>query len=104
VLARFGHLEAIPADFRQWNVNVSGASTLAATLTGNIELAMLFRTLATLRTDVALFDTVDQLRWNGPTAEFDMVARRLDGAVAGSRRFPRSRRTLSTPAGETPTT
>jgi len=103
VLARFGHLEAIPADFRQWNVNVSGASTLAATLTGNIELAMLFRTLATLRTDVALFDSVDQLRWSGPRAEFDELARRLDSAVAGSRRFPRSRRTLSTPAGEKPT-
>jgi 5'-3' exonuclease len=104
VLARFGHLEAIPADFREWNVNVSGASTLAATLTANIELAMLFKTLATLRTDVALFDSVDQLRWGGPKAEFDELARRLDAAVTGSRRFPHSRRALSAPAGETPTT
>ena len=104
VLAKFGHLEAIPADFREWHVNVSGASTLAATLTGNMELAMLFRTLATLRTDIALFDSVDQLRWSGPRAEFDEIAKRLDAAVAGSRRFPRSRRTLTTPAGETPTT
>jgi 5'-3' exonuclease len=104
VLARFGHIEAIPADFREWKVNVSGASTLAATLTGNMELAMLFRTLATLRTDVALFDNIDQLRWNGPGGKFDEVAKRLDAAVAVSRRFPRSRRTLSTPAGETPAT
>jgi 5'-3' exonuclease len=104
VLARFGHIEAIPADFREWKVNVSGASTLAATLTGNMELAMLFRTLATLRSDIALFDNVDQLRWSGPGADFDEVAKRLDAAVAGSRRFPRSRRTLSTPAGETPAT
>jgi 5'-3' exonuclease len=104
VLSKFGHLEAIPGDFREWHVNVSGASTLAATLTGNMELATLFRTLATLRTDIALFDSVDQLRWSGPTSEFDELAKRLDAAVAGSRRFPRSRRTLSTPAEETPLT
>ena len=41
---------------------------------------MLFRTLATLRTDIALFDDVDQLRWNGPTPAFDSLAARLDAA------------------------
>ena len=100
VLAKFGHIEAIPADFRDWNVNVSGASTLAATLARDMDRALLFRTLATLRTDVALFDDVDQLRWNGPTAEFDEIARRLDAAVAGSPRFPRGRRTVSVPEPE----
>ena len=104
VLSKFGHLEAIPSDFREWHVNVSGASTLAATLSANMGLAMLFRKLATLRTDIALFDNVDQLRWSGPKADFDEIAKRLDAAVAGTRRFPRSRRTLSTPAGETPVT
>lgn len=95
VLAKFGHIETIPTDFRHWNVNVSGASTLAATLVANMELALLFRTLATLRSDIALFDNVDQLRWSGPKADFDEIARGLDAAVAGSRRFPRSRRTSS---------
>jgi 5'-3' exonuclease len=102
VLAKFGHLESIPADFREWNVNVSGASTLAATLAGNMELANLFRILATLRIDIPLFDNVDQLRWTGPTSGFNELARKLDAAVAGSRRFPRSRRTLSTPEPEAP--
>ena len=102
VLSKFGHLESIPADFHEWNVNVSGASTLAATLAGNSELAKLFRTLATLRTDIALFDNVDQLRWTGPASGFDALAKKLDAAVAGKRRFPRSRRTLSTPESETP--
>ena len=97
VLAKFGHLEAIPSDFRDWHVNVSGASTLAATLSANMQLALLFRTLAVLRTDIALFDNVDQLRWGGPKADFDEIARRLDAAVAGSRRFPRSGRALSAP-------
>jgi 5'-3' exonuclease len=97
VLAKFRHLEAIPADFREWGVNVSGASTLAATLARDMERAKLFRTLATLRTDIALFDDVDQLRWKGPAAGFDEVAKRLDAAIAGSRKFPRGRRTLSVP-------
>jgi 5'-3' exonuclease len=93
VLARFGHLESIPADFREWKVNVSGASTLATTLAANLELAMLFRKLATLRADISLFANVDELRWSGPSAGFDEIARGLDAAAGGSRRFPRSRRT-----------
>ena len=65
VLARYGHLEAIPADPRQWSVNVGSAARLAQTLERDRERAMLFRTLATLRSDIALFDDVDELRWNG---------------------------------------
>jgi 5'-3' exonuclease len=64
VLARFGHLEDIPTDWREWHVNAAHASALAHTLSGERERAMLFRRLATLRTDIALFDDVDQLRWN----------------------------------------
>ncbi|HWZ81266.1 MAG TPA: hypothetical protein VNW47_01505 [Terriglobales bacterium] len=41
---------------------------------------MLFRKLATLRTDLALFDNVDQLRWNGPTSAFDVLTARLGTA------------------------
>jgi 5'-3' exonuclease len=102
VLAKFGNLEAIPGDFREWSVNVSGASTLSATLTRDMERALLFRTLATLRTDIPLFDNVDQLRWAGPAAGFDEIAKNLDAVVAGSRRFPRSRRALNVPEPEIP--
>ena len=102
LLAKFGHLESIPADFREWNVNVSGASTLAATLARDMDRAILFRTLATLRTDIALFDNIDQMRWTGPQASFNDIARRLDAAVTGSRRFPRSRRTVSPPEPRIP--
>jgi 5'-3' exonuclease len=65
VLARYGHLEAIPADARDWNVNVSSPAKLAQTLQRDRDLALLFRTLATLRTDISLFDDVEALRWNG---------------------------------------
>jgi 5'-3' exonuclease len=81
VLARFGHLESIPADWRDWHVDVANAGALANTLARERESALLFRVLATLRTDLALFDDVDQLHWTGPTPEFDALAARLDAAV-----------------------
>ena len=86
VLAKFLHLEAIPADSREWYVNVANPSALANTLSRERERALLFRTLATLRTDIDLFDNVDQLRWSGPTPEFAAIAARLDDAVTEGRR------------------
>ena len=84
VLAKFVHLEAIPSDWREWHVNVASAGALAQTLADERDRAFLFRTLATLRTDIALFDDVDELRWNGPGASFEAVGRRLDAAVTRS--------------------
>jgi 5'-3' exonuclease len=81
VLAKFKHLEAIPADWQEWRVNASRAAALAATFERDRELAYLFRTLATLRTDIPVFDTVDALRWEGPTSAFPDVAARLDTAA-----------------------
>ncbi len=86
VLAKFFHLEAIPPDSREWRVNVTNAGALADTLSRERERALLFRTLATLRTDIELFDNVDQLRWSGPTPEFAAIAARLDAAVTEGRR------------------
>jgi 5'-3' exonuclease len=86
VLAKFAHLESVPTDHREWRVNVANASALAATLSRERERALLFRTLATLRTDIALFDDVDQLRWNGPTPVFAALAARLDAARSETRR------------------
>jgi len=81
VLAKFLHLEAIPADSREWQVNAANAGALADILVREKENALLFRTLATLRTDIPLFDDLDQLRWKGPTPEFEGIAARLDEAV-----------------------
>ena len=85
VLAKFGHLERIPLDCREWRVNAASASALAATLAREMDRALLFRTLATLRTDVALFDDVDQLQWKGPTPDFAELAAHLDAAVTKPR-------------------
>ncbi len=80
VLRKFIHLEAIPRDWSDWHVNATGASPLAATLAREWEQALLFRKLATLRTDIQLFEDVEQLRWNGYTPEFEGIKARLDGA------------------------
>jgi 5'-3' exonuclease len=92
VLAKFVHLESIPANYREWRVNAANASALADTLSRERDRALLFRTLATLRTDIALFDNVDQLRWSDSTPAFAPLAARLDAAVTESRRPSAGRR------------
>ncbi len=77
VLARWGHLDRIPDDPRRWDVDVRGAGALAATLAAQRADAMLFRELATLRLDVPVFVSIDELRWQGPTAEVDALRDRL---------------------------
>jgi 5'-3' exonuclease len=82
VLARYGHLEAIPDDWRTWGVNATSPSALAQTLARDRERAMLFRTLATLRTDIPVFESVDELHWQGPTPAFAALAAKMDAAIS----------------------
>jgi 5'-3' exonuclease len=91
VLARFGHLEAIPGDWRTWGVNAANPGALAATLAREREHAWLFRDLATLRTHLPLFDSVDDLQWTGPTDAFADLAARLEGGDGGGSRDRRNR-------------
>lgn len=76
VLARFGHLESIPADSRTWGVNAANPVALARVLAAERDRAFLFRDLATLRTDIPLFDSVDDLLWKGPLATTGPAAAR----------------------------
>jgi len=86
VLSKFGHLESIPRDWREWRVDATNASALSRTLSEQYDRALLFRTLATLRTEIALFGNVDELAWNGPTPAFQALATRLDAAVTQTKR------------------
>lgn len=101
VLAKFGHIESIPSSSRDWHVNVMNSSTLANTLDRQRKLAFLFRTLATLKTDIPLFKNVDELHWSGPTPTFDAVGSLLDKAVIEKKPKPGSRpqRPRRRPAG-----
>ena len=80
VLRKFGRIEAIPEDWRTWGVNATSPATLATTLTRERARALLFRRLATLRTDAPLFENVDELRWTGPSASFADLAAQFQAA------------------------
>lgn len=78
LLARYRHLEEIPDDWHTWDAKVVSPARLSENLSRNRELALLFRTIATLRTDIAVFDSIEGLRWKGPTPVFSGIAKRLD--------------------------
>ena len=83
VLARYGHLEAIPPAAGQWDVpGLRGAAKLSATLQAHMAEALLFRRIATVERDVPV-GVVDDWRWTGPTDQFAEVAELL-----GSRSLP----------------
>jgi len=77
VLARYPHLEEIPVDGLKWDVRVRGQVALARTLVENLKLVLLFRDLATLRTEPPVVGSADELRWNGPKPEFVAVCERV---------------------------
>ncbi|HEX8771440.1 MAG TPA: 5'-3' exonuclease H3TH domain-containing protein [Acidimicrobiales bacterium] len=95
VLVRYRHIEDIPADPRAWDVDVRGRDRLGATLAAGLELAYLFRDLATLRSEAPVLSDVDDLRWHGPGPQLAEMADRLRaprlaeraGALAEPRSF-----------------
>jgi 5'-3' exonuclease len=78
VLARWIHIEDVPADAAAWAVDVRGAAKLATTLADRMDDALLFKDLATLRVDHALLGSVSELRWTGPTEDLEAVCAVLD--------------------------
>jgi len=76
-LSVYPHLEDIPKDWREWVPSIRNAQSLAKALFASWDDALLFRTLATLRTDVPVFNTVADLRWAGPRPDFEELYGRL---------------------------
>jgi 5'-3' exonuclease len=70
-LSRYLHLENIPRDWREWHPSIGNARRLATSLFDSWDDALLFRKLATLRLDVPVFESVDDLRWKGPRPSFE---------------------------------
>jgi 5'-3' exonuclease len=77
VLSRYVHLEEIPKDWRVWDPAIGRARALGESLFTAWDDALLFRTLATLRSDAPVFNHVDELRWHGPHAGFEEMCRRM---------------------------
>ncbi len=77
VLAHYGHLEAIPVHARDWQVAVRGADALAVSLAEHRDDAFLYRRLATLRTDVPLAESLDDLQWRGLRPDLAELCREI---------------------------
>jgi 5'-3' exonuclease len=76
-LSQYPHLEDIPKDWRKWRPSIRKARLLSESLFNAWSDALLFRTLATLRRDVPVFATVEELRWKGPDRNFEEYCRRI---------------------------
>jgi 5'-3' exonuclease len=85
VLARYGHLEDVPALAADWDVPVRNAGRLALTLQDEMDLAVLFRRIATIETDAPTIEDVDELAWRGPAPGFRDVATALDAPNLAAR-------------------
>jgi 5'-3' exonuclease len=80
-LSQYPHLEDIPKDWHAWHSSIGKARPLSESLFSGWDDAVLFRTLATLRLDVPVFETVGDLRWKGPRANFEAHCCRLKSPV-----------------------
>jgi 5'-3' exonuclease len=87
VLAKFGHIESIPEDPAQWGLGAR-ALKLSESLNANMQDALLFRTLSTLRTDVPLKETLAGLEWRGATERLRALCLEL-GDKKFAERVPR---------------
>jgi len=76
-LSRYCQLENIPKDWRDWHPSIGNARRLSSSLVNSWTDALLFRTLATLRLDAPVFDTVEDLRWKGPQPHFEGQCRAM---------------------------
>jgi 5'-3' exonuclease len=92
VLARYLHIEAIPALAKDWDVEVRGAVKLATSLAAQADDARLFKVLATLVEDAEV-GAVDDWRWTGPAPSFDAWCERLgaQGMATRARKLEKSR-------------
>jgi 5'-3' exonuclease len=75
--SQYPHLEDVPKDWREWHPSIRKARPLSESLFSGWKDALLFRALATLRLDVPVFDTVDDLRWHRPRASFGQFCERI---------------------------
>lgn len=93
VLDRYGHLEDIPAAPGKWDITIRGGAKLAKVLVDNLELAVLFRRIATVELEAPTITSVDELEWRGPTEALVEMADRLDapGLLTRAQRLARAR-------------
>ena len=77
VLSHHPHFESIPKDWNEWNPSIKRARGLAGALFAGWDDALLYRTLATLRLDVPVFDSIDELQWTVCRSDFEECCKRM---------------------------
>lgn len=77
LLSRFGHIEDIPEDTETWGLTAGRARRLAENLAEHREAALLYRRLTTLRTDVPVAESIQDLAWRGAGESFQAFCRAL---------------------------
>jgi 5'-3' exonuclease len=77
----YPHLEDIPKDWQEWHPSIRKARSLSESLFDRWDDALLFRRLATLCVDAPVFDSVEELRWMGPTPKFEEHCKRMKSAI-----------------------
>ena len=77
MLSHYDHLESVPKNWQQWHPSIRKARPLSESLFAAWPDAMLFRDLATLRCDLPLFETINELRWTRPGPAFEVWCDRL---------------------------
>jgi 5'-3' exonuclease len=83
--SQYQHFEDIPKDWRKWPPSIRGAQRLSSVLFEQWNDALLYRTLATLRLDVPVFETVDELQWKGPRPEFERYSKLIQTPALNAR-------------------
>ena len=84
-LSQYSHLEDIPKDWRAWHPSIRKARLLSEALLSGWNDALLFRTLATIRLDVPVFNSVEDLRWKGPHPNFAEHCERMKSPALHNR-------------------
>ncbi len=77
VLSVYPHLEDIPKDPKSWASSIRGSAKMAEVLFKAWDDVLLYRKLATLRTDAPVFNNIEDLKWNGPSDSFEAFCTRL---------------------------
>jgi len=85
VLVRYLHLEDVPSSADDWDITVRGAAKLAATLADQLDLALLFRRIATVERDAPVGSSVDEYGWTGPGPDFLTVCEDIDAVGLAER-------------------
>lgn len=87
--SRYPHLEDVPKEWRQWHPSIRGAQRLSSVLFDHWDEALLYRTLATLKRDVPVFETVDELQWTTPSPDFERYCTHIQSPELHARAMAR---------------